>query len=94
MISRVPVIAGMSVMTATLPAVMAAAIMGGVIEVVAAQRAGVGAWDRSAHQKNKKAQRRPCDSSCGSHSLALHQSGDPDRFRKTVSSAQRMGGPS
>ena len=52
MISRVPLIAGMSVMAVTSPAGTATA-MRGVIDAVAAQRGGIGASERGADQKKK-----------------------------------------
>ena len=53
MISRVPVIAGMSVVAVTSPAGTATAMRGVGIDAVAAQRGGIGASERGAHQKKK-----------------------------------------
>ena len=53
MISRVPVIAGMPMMVVTSPAGTATAMRGVGIDAAAAQRGGIGASERGAHQKKK-----------------------------------------
>jgi hypothetical protein len=75
MISRVSVKARMSVMTAVLPAVMAAAMMRPGVEIVAAT--GIGVSARGAYKKDEQNQSCFCYPRCRIHAHCLRSTTDP-----------------